>query len=46
VDLGRDNNWAGREVDWLTSFSFFFFFFLKQANKLEFKPGLNPNTQK
>jgi hypothetical protein len=30
-------------------FFFFFFFaisFLKQANKFEFKPGLNPNTPK
>jgi hypothetical protein len=34
----------GWEAGWLSSF--FLISFLKQANKLEFKPGLNPNTQK
>jgi hypothetical protein len=56
VGLGRCENWAGTEamraavLGWkgrLASSSLFFSnSFLKQANKFEFKPGLNPNTQK
>jgi hypothetical protein len=34
--------WKGR----LASSFFLSISFLKQANKFEFKPGLNPNTQK
>jgi hypothetical protein len=41
VNLGRDHNWAGREIEWLTSFFFFSISipFLNQSNQIEFKPG-------
>jgi hypothetical protein len=37
--------WAGKG-GWLLLLLFFAISFLKQANKFEFKPGLNPNTPK
>jgi hypothetical protein len=47
VNLGRDHNWAGREIEWLTSFFFFYFYSLPKTIKQNTNSNrdLNPSTQ-